>query len=220
MKHPDAPHLLAECIACERGQLSLHMEDGRNSLLRSRKKYDLITIEISSVWFAGATNLYSREFYETAHDRLAPEGVLQQWVQFHHNGVTEVLATLLTLRDVFDHVELYLVGGQGILLASAQPLVLRDPAIQRLSCRPWLPIEPCSSDITSAPSGPGRGRENVAELLDLLPPPAAAAPCSPIGGTPVIRASAPAWRGSHPFGSAKAQPAERRQSRCLPHGAA
>ena len=38
-----------------------HLEDGRNFLLRSRTRYDLVTIETTSVWFAGASNLYSRE---------------------------------------------------------------------------------------------------------------------------------------------------------------
>src|SRR4029077_14164485 len=46
-------------------------EDGRNALLVSTERYDLIGIEISSIWFAGAANLYAREFYEIARDRLA-----------------------------------------------------------------------------------------------------------------------------------------------------
>ena len=122
----------------DKANVKLHLDDGRNFVLRSRKAYDLITIEISSVWFAGATNLYAREFYEAVRDKLAADGVLQQWVQLHHIGVQEVLATLLTLRDVFEHVELYVVGGQGILLASKQPLLVRDAALRRLQALPSM----------------------------------------------------------------------------------
>ena len=66
-------------------RVKLYLEDGRNVLLTGpRRTYDLITIEVTSIWFAGSTNLYSKEFYDLARKRLGPGGVLQQWVQLHH----------------------------------------------------------------------------------------------------------------------------------------
>jgi hypothetical protein len=44
----------------------VHLDDGRNFLLAQSKQYDQITIELTSIQFAGATNLYSPEFYELA----------------------------------------------------------------------------------------------------------------------------------------------------------
>jgi spermidine synthase len=99
------------------------LEDGRNVLLTNRQRaYDLITTEVTSVWFAGATNLYSREFYELARRRLKPDGVLQQWVQLHHIGPREVACALATARTVFPYVGLWLYGNQGVMVASARPL--------------------------------------------------------------------------------------------------
>lgn len=71
-------------------QKNVHLKvgDGRNLLMRERGKYDLISMEISSLWFAGAANLYSVEFYELASSRLADNGVFQQWVQLHHTAPT------------------------------------------------------------------------------------------------------------------------------------
>jgi spermidine synthase len=113
----------------------LLLEDGRNVLLASRRRaYDLITIEVTNVWFAGSTNLYSQEFYQLARKRLQPDGVLQQWVQLHHIGPHEVASMLATMRAVFPYVGLWLYGGQGIMVASAQPLVLdesRRPELTR-----------------------------------------------------------------------------------------
>ena len=40
--------------------------------------------------FAGAANLYNREFYRLVHDRLGRGGVLQQWVQLHHIAIEDV----------------------------------------------------------------------------------------------------------------------------------
>jgi spermidine synthase len=114
----------------------MFLEDGRNVLLTSREPaYDLITIEVTNVWFAGSTNLYSREFYELARKRLRPDGVLQQWVQLHHIGSYEVASTLSTLRAVFPYVGLWFRGNQGMMVASAYPLVLDEAQRPELARR-------------------------------------------------------------------------------------
>jgi len=119
----------------------LHLEDGRNFLLLDRGgPYDLISIEITSVWFAGATNLYSREFYELAKSRLRPGGAFQQWIQFHHITPRELAVEIATLRAVFPYVSLWSSGGQGMMVATDRPQRLtperRAYMIERLSGLP------------------------------------------------------------------------------------
>jgi spermidine synthase len=102
--------------------VSINLEDGRNLLLTNPKRaYDLITVEITSVWFAGATNVYSREFYQLAKKRLLPRGVLQQWIQLHHVSSREVESEIATARSVFPYVSFWYFGGQGIMVASSEP---------------------------------------------------------------------------------------------------
>ncbi|SPE24275.1 conserved membrane hypothetical protein [Candidatus Sulfopaludibacter sp. SbA3] len=114
----------------------LFLEDGRNVLLTNRQRaYDLITIEITSIWFAGATNLYSQEFYRLARKRLKPDGVLQQWIQLHHVGPREVVCALATARTVFPYVGLWLYGNQGMMVASTRPLVLNEARRSELAQR-------------------------------------------------------------------------------------
>lgn len=98
-----------------------HITDGRNLLLLTRRKYDVISIEITSIWFAGAASLYNREFYQLVRTKLQPDGVLQQWVQLHHMAPTDLLTIIGTLRSEFTYVSLYVVGGQGILIATNEP---------------------------------------------------------------------------------------------------
>lgn len=95
-----------------------HITDGRNLLLLTKRQYDIISIEITSIWFAGAASLYNREFYQLARKKLKTDGVLQQWVQLHHMAPTDLLAIIGTLRSEFEFVSLYVVGGQGILIAT------------------------------------------------------------------------------------------------------
>ncbi len=106
--------------------VSMHIADGRNYLLTQSARYDLISIELTSIWFAGAANLYNKDFYELAKTRLNQGGVLQQWVQMHHMNEIDMLYIVGSIRSVFDNVWVYYSGGQGIIVASDGPRVLEN----------------------------------------------------------------------------------------------
>lgn len=106
--------------------VNLIYTDGRNFLLTQDEKYDLISLEITSIWFAGAANLYNKEFYELSEKRLNKEGVLQQWVQLHHMHPIDLVYILNTVRSVYKHVWLYSAGGQGIIVASNSDEALKS----------------------------------------------------------------------------------------------
>jgi spermidine synthase len=110
----------------------LHFGDGRNYLLVHEDRYDLIGMELSSIWFAGASSLYSREYYELVRSRLEPGGVFQQWVQLHHVQRKDFATIVNTLRHVFEHVALFYGGGQGILVASESPLAASQERLHAL----------------------------------------------------------------------------------------
>ncbi len=106
-------------------RLHIFQEDGRNILISHRgPPYDLITIEITSIWFAGSTNLYSVEFYRQARRHLRPDGVLQQWLQLHHISPAEIASAIATARAVFPQVSYWVFGKQGFILASNRPQML------------------------------------------------------------------------------------------------
>jgi spermidine synthase len=112
------------------------LEDGRNVLLVGNKQYDLVTIEVTSIWFAGAANLYNKEFYELLNARLTDDGVLQQWLQLHHTTRRTVATILATLREVFPHVALFVSGHQGHMIASRAPLTTSRADLLKLSAIP------------------------------------------------------------------------------------
>jgi spermidine synthase len=119
-------------------RVNLKLADGRNFLLVSDRKYDLISMELSSIWFAGASSLYSDEFYQMVSQRLAQDGVFQQWVQLHHMYEKDFATIVHTLRKNFAHVALFYGGGQGILVASNAPLRASKQRLQQLQTRPNL----------------------------------------------------------------------------------
>lgn len=134
-RHLDAVDLSAGILRAARREFShlngavldaprvrVHVDDGRNFLLTTRQRYDLIQTQLSSIWIAGSAELYNREFYETASAALAPGGVFQQWVQLHHMQSVDMARVLHTTRVVFPHVLLFVGGHQGVLVASHEPL--------------------------------------------------------------------------------------------------
>jgi spermidine synthase len=99
-------------------------DDGRNALTLSGDQYDVISIELTNIWFAGAANLYSTDFYSTVHQKLAPGGVLEQWIQLHHMRLVDIYVLLNTVHQRFKHVAVWYGGEQGEILASDEPLTL------------------------------------------------------------------------------------------------
>lgn len=115
-----------------RPNVHVHVTDGRNYLLLDRQRYDVIGIELSSIWFAGAANLYNDEFYALVEPRLSEHGVLQQWIQLHRLSHRDVISILVTLRQRFPRIWLYFLGKQGILIACKHECMPSRETIDRL----------------------------------------------------------------------------------------
>lgn len=126
--------------ASQAAGVQLHVTDGRNLLLLSPKRYDVISLEISSIWFAGAASLYNHDFYKLARSRLHHDGVLQQWMQLHRLSPIDLMHIVASLRAEFRYVSLYVVGGQGMLVATdSQHRIAPVPqAMQALQAAPEL----------------------------------------------------------------------------------
>ena len=122
--------------------VTMYYTDGRNYLGLTDKKYDLIAMQLSSIWFAGAASLYNREFYALAASRLQPGGVLQQWVQLHHTTPQDLRAIFASAAQSFDHVWFYVIGGQGALIASngpmAEPSAAKRERVRATAAKPRL----------------------------------------------------------------------------------
>ena len=125
-----------------------HIADGRNLLLLSRDRYDLISLEITSIWFAGAASLYNREFYQLVKAHLREHGVLQQWLQLHHLSSQDVVSVLASVRAEFAQVRLYLTGGQGIIVACAEECPASDSNLRLIDGPGPLHDELASLGIT------------------------------------------------------------------------
>jgi spermidine synthase len=104
-------------------RVHVYVEDGRNFLDTSDARYDVVSIQLSSIWIGGTADLYNREFYETVRAHITPDGVLKQWLQLHHISAEDMARVMGTMQAVFPYVTLWVAGYQGVLVGSQQPLV-------------------------------------------------------------------------------------------------
>ncbi|MEO6212088.1 MAG: fused MFS/spermidine synthase, partial [Vicinamibacterales bacterium] len=102
-------------------RVTLHVDDGRNFLLFSTKKYDVITADVILPIHAGSGNLYSTEYFELVRNALKPGGMALQWVA---GTEAEYKLIMRTFVRVFPETTLWADGG--LMLGSVQPLTLRQ----------------------------------------------------------------------------------------------
>jgi spermidine synthase len=75
-----APYFSTNLDVLDDPRVHTHVEDGRNFLLRSREQYDIIELELPTLHTDGVVFLYTSEFYKIAAARLAPGGMISQWL--------------------------------------------------------------------------------------------------------------------------------------------
>jgi spermidine synthase len=119
-------------------RVTIVCDDGRNHLQLAREPYDYVAIAISGAAFAGAGNIYSRDFFRAVSDKLRPDGIFMLWIQVHHVFPRDVRSVVHTLRSVFPNVHFYTdpFQSQGFLLASRAPLTIDPDLVKSLDDSP------------------------------------------------------------------------------------
>ena len=82
--------------------------DGRAWLRRTTERYDVVTLEPMAPYFAGTNSLYSREFYELVAARLAPGGVVAQWLPLHLVSPADAASVAATFQAVLPDSHLWI----------------------------------------------------------------------------------------------------------------
>ncbi|WVT76983.1 fused MFS/spermidine synthase (plasmid) [Sinorhizobium chiapasense] len=93
--------------AAKDSRLEVRVADGRRELMRSAERYDLITLEPPPPSAAGVVNLYSSGFYQLARERLAPNGLVAQWLPIATQNDEDTRALVRSFLDSFPHASLW-----------------------------------------------------------------------------------------------------------------
>lgn len=88
-------------------RIHMTIADGRNFLLLSRDKFDIIRLDPPELHTAGIVNLYTKEFYELARDHLAPGGIFSIWVNMVMTPEEDLKHLVRTVASVFPYVSVW-----------------------------------------------------------------------------------------------------------------
>ncbi len=103
------------------------VNDARGALTLTDRRFDAIVSQPSHPWTAGASHLYTREFFELVASHLKPEGVFVQWMGLAYIDPALLEVLVATLQDVFPYVTVHQPQPAGVVFfASNAPLDLES----------------------------------------------------------------------------------------------
>ena len=106
----------------DRPYLNAIIDDGRNHMLRTAQRYDVIISDATHPGTADSWVLYTEEFYRLCQQRLEQGGIMAQWLPVHGLSREDFRMILRTFRAVFPHASLWLTREYAIMLATPQRL--------------------------------------------------------------------------------------------------
>ncbi|MCX6896165.1 MAG: hypothetical protein NTZ16_11835 [Verrucomicrobia bacterium] len=132
----------------ENPRANLILNDGRNYLATTTNSYDVITSEPMPPTHAGVVNLYSREYYALARERLNPGGLLVQWLPFFLLTDDQARSILRTVQDVFPETTLWLWNTTGLIMARKDaPVTVDWPTLSKAYQTPELANDLAKMDV-------------------------------------------------------------------------
>lgn len=130
---------------------TLVVNDGRNFLLVTHDRYDVIISEPSNPWMSGPSNLFTKEFFQLAHAKLNDNGIFVQWVQMYAMSPGNLKALIKTVQAVFPAVHVF--SGLGtlnlLLVASNKPIPLNVRHLYERLERPAVRADLARMNINS-----------------------------------------------------------------------
>ncbi|MFA6240568.1 MAG: fused MFS/spermidine synthase [Candidatus Hydrogenedentales bacterium] len=106
----------------ENPKVNFVVDDGRNFLLTTQNTYDVITFEPMPLAVSGVSTFYTKEYYELCKAKLAPGGIVSQWIPLHSLNKDLVCSLMHTFNEVFPENCAWFLNADLFLIGSNQPL--------------------------------------------------------------------------------------------------
>lgn len=111
-------------------KLKIVFNDGRNFLMTTKEKFDVITADPIHPWFSGAGYLYTTEYFRLAAEHLRPGGIACQWLPIYELTVGDLQSVVKTFTENFRYAMLWLTRGDAELVGSNAPIVIDEEMLR------------------------------------------------------------------------------------------
>lgn len=112
-------------------KLRIVLNDGRNYLMTTKERFDVITADPIHPWFRGAGYLYTTEYFRLAAARLKPGGILCQWLPLYELSTADLRSIVRTFTGHFPHTMLWLTHYDAEIIGSGSPIVIDERDLER-----------------------------------------------------------------------------------------
>ncbi len=120
-------------------RVEVTVNDGRNYLLVTPEKFDIIISQPSLPWIPGASNLFTEDFFRLGAAKLNEGGVFCQWLSESVISLEDVQSVLKSFSSAFKTVWIFrTVQGDLVLLGFTQEPRLDPDRLHSLLSRPQI----------------------------------------------------------------------------------
>jgi len=103
-------------------RLNVTVDDGRNYLLKTNNRYDIITFSPMPLALSGVSTFYTREYYRLCLDHLKPGGIVSQWIPLHSLNPDIVRSLVRTFYESFPECCMWFINADVFMIGSDLPL--------------------------------------------------------------------------------------------------
>ncbi|MCE9638482.1 MAG: fused MFS/spermidine synthase, partial [Planctomycetes bacterium] len=112
----------------------VHVDDGRHFVLRSEERWGVISLEPLMPYTPAAIHFYTEDFYRTCAPRLAPGGLMCQWIPLQGMSGDDFRKLVAAFVAVFPESAMFFVDGAVALVGGPDGVELSWARVaQRLS---------------------------------------------------------------------------------------
>lgn len=119
-------------------KLKIIFNDGRNFLLTTKEKFDVITADPIHPWFRGAGYLYTTEYFKLASKHLQPGGIICQWLPIYELNTDDLKSIVITFIKNFKYTMLWLTHYDAELVGSNEPIIIDEEELERRISNPII----------------------------------------------------------------------------------
>lgn len=118
-------------------RVRLIREDGRNYIAHTGRKYDVISLEAGQIFRPGVAAFYTADFYRRAAQKLAPGGLLAQFVPLPFLTEPQFRSIVSTFRETFPEAVLWYNTAELLLIGRRDaPVEIRSVRLKLLQTSP------------------------------------------------------------------------------------
>lgn len=117
-------------------RLRIVFNDGRNFLMTTKGRFDVITADPIHPWFRGAGYLYTTEYFKLAAEHLAPGGIICQWLPLYELTPENIRSVVRTFNENFRYTMLWLTHNDAEIVGSNEPIRIDEAELEHRIAEP------------------------------------------------------------------------------------